>query len=129
MAKYRALTATENVDLQGQRFSPEALKQLEEQLPGQLVTLNFNRTIPVGVVRSAEVTERGLELVAELDDSVINDPASLYIVPGFIVNGTADQSASCEVFTDVKADDFGLTTQPADQSLTPIELITEDESL
>ena len=113
MKRFKAETASTNIYQGGQPFTEDTLKELCKINPQNCtITLRFDPNNPIGKVLSAKVCKNKVVITGEIS---ISEPG--FIVPGGCVHVIGDKIKRyvlCE---------FGYTTTPMDQSLTPIEYI------
>lgn len=67
----RAVIADGEVDEYGVQFSEEALRSIAQQAGGKVVTLNFDKTKPVGRVVSSQLVLREESLRVEVEIELI----------------------------------------------------------
>ena len=117
--KITATVATGKIDSSGERFSSRVLEDVARDAKGKPIKVEFKHT--VGHIESAEVIDGSVHVSGVIDRLA----PGLYLVPGIkVAAGDIDHDGRtirhCEITC------FGLTPYPADESLTPIEVIDED---
>jgi hypothetical protein len=125
--QFTAQVATGEIDLQNSRFSEAARRQIIEQAAGQLITFNFDLTHVIGVVESASENDRGVQVSGKLNSKAYLDiHQPLFIVPSFTIK-TVISEGGVTVYEDIQLMDFGLTTKPVDQHLSPVQIEGEKQ--
>ena len=109
--KVKFIGATTDVDLENERFTPEALEAAarDTKLPLPIM-FNFNAEYVVGKVTSLEYEDGKLMGVADLEN--------LAVVLGFEYDPEADVEVGpdgVKVFSGLRIGCFGLTAMPADR--------------
>lgn len=106
-------------DKNGRAFSLGALQQMAEQCKGKRIRWNFDDSKPpIGIILSGEVVGDKLKIKGELFPGVSLPEG--FVVPSFSVKGAKFEDQA-RVDTDVELVDFGLTQQPADGNIKPLE--------
>lgn len=112
--KFQGMAATAEPDINGERFSIQALEAMREQAIGKNISVSFLHVLE-GEIERAILTD-GNELIVkgwmELDRSPLGISWGIHIVPGYTVGEDKE-------FEDIV--EFGLTYNPADEHLTPIK--------
>ncbi len=118
MRKFKAETASINLDQAGEQFSEVDLRDMckRSELPlVSTITLDFDPNKPVGNIVSSEL--KGVKVVINgWIDAVDNKP--LFVVPHGHVK--RDENGKIEKFI---VQGFGCVEVPTDKSLTPIKYI------
>lgn len=118
--KFKALVATAKADLNGGRFSEEALQQLALAGP-RLLTFSYGPTI--GIVRSASLTTEGVEVLGEVwAEYDIFRPERTYVAPGLACRKKT-HAADGDHYEDMMVTGYAVTGAPADPNLTPMQEI------
>lgn len=117
--KFEAVLATNKVDMSGERFTDEALREMAEQAPGCSVTLLFDPSLKVGELTEGNV-ENGCVVVRGILDG--NRVKRMYAVPGFTTD-TPEIVGGVKVISEIRDLRIGLTRFPADPHLTPLKRI------
>lgn len=122
--KVTAELASGSMDISGQRFSENALRQLVDQSKGMSIHQEFDHRITVGKVNSAELLDaKRVSISAIISREFISQANPQYIVPCFrpiVVAEEQSDTGSVTVFTDIEVLALGLTIQPTDQSIKPL---------
>ena len=119
--KITGVIATTNPDQDGEILTPEALSQLAQTAVGKGLSAECKHEIPNWFVTKSELhnQERGDDFVTvemEGNPLVGADLEKLYAVPAYKTDGKGGYRLTS----------IGLTKNPADDHLTPIEIIGED---
>lgn len=126
LKKIEAMVATSEIDCFGKRFSPEALEDMVQQLPGNPIKIEFEHQI--GLVESAEIVDGSIEVSGVIDvdlEGVENQ--DIYLVPGFkMAIGDFRVEGGIRTIRHLELSCLGLTDSPADKNLTPIRWLDED---
>ena len=120
--RFIAEAASTEVDLRQERFAPEALYQMAEDVKGKEIPIlgDFNQHLNVGFVDSAKVVGNKLIIEGEILGSYVPQPKrSGFVVPGYQVR-VGRSEGYAKVDYDVKLVCFGLTDKPSDSSLAPL---------
>lgn len=115
MTKLRGLIATTHPTIDGRRFTEEALADMAKAELPLPVCVEFNRNAEVGNVTRLWLEADGLH--AEI---VVGGKTPLLRDNYFGCPGIWTQSGR-EEMSDAHLQDVGLTTKPADPTLTPLE--------
>lgn len=120
MKKFKAETASTNIDQDGDQFSESDLKEMQElsRLPQtSTIILNFDSRKPVGKVVVFEIKGVKATVSGWIDSDHIPYKSS-YVVPYGRIK--RDENGKIEEFVLLG---FGCVEIPTDDSLTPIEYI------
>jgi len=119
--RFITVAASTEVDLRQERFAPEALYQMAEDVKGKEIPIldGFNQHAGVGFVDSAKVVDNKLVIEGELHSGLLGKPEG-FVVPGIRVR-QAHYEGEVWVETDVRLVSFGLTKTPCDSSLAPLK--------
>ena len=116
---------TDNNDLNGERFSREALKEAMENAKGLTVSLNFNPNDIMGKIVDARLNPAGnmVEVDVDLLDTgkeLLKRLSSLYVVPGGIVEKEY-MDGDVRVIDKIKVTHLAITESPADTHLLELK--------
>ena len=120
--RFIAEAASTEVDLRGDRFAPEALYQMAEDVKGKeiLILERFDKNANVGFVDSAKVVGNKLIIEGELLVGLLSKPPEgFFVVPGYQIREMRPDGRGY-TDSDVKLVCFGLSDDPTDSSLSAL---------
>ncbi len=103
----------------GNKIAPLAMHQMAMQAVGLPISIEFSTQKIVGYVTAATETEAGVSIEG-LCSRKATDQHLIFVVPGMRINKKHNEGKTI-VIDDITMFGFAITTDPDDDSLTPIK--------